>query len=92
MTRAAWRARKVLAERKRGGGRECWRRVEAARLAWGKEYQRGGQNGGGSGEGRRPCFQQREEEEDTVGGPRCKKEKASGFSVNLKFPTVLGLK
>ena len=58
----------------------------------GEEYQRGGQNGGAGGEGRRPCFQQREEEEDTVGGPRCKKEKARGFSVNLKFPTVLGLK
>ena len=58
----------------------------------GKEYQRGAQNGGVGGEGRRPYFQQREEEEDTVGLPRCKKEKARGFSVNLKFPTVLGLK
>ena len=45
----------------------------------GKEYQRGAQNGGVGGEGRRPCFQQREEEEDTVGLPRCKKEKARVF-------------
>ena len=32
MRRAAWRARKEPAERKRGGGRECWRCVEAVRL------------------------------------------------------------
>ena len=27
-----------------------------------------------------------------MGGPSCKKEKARGFSVNLKFPIILGLK
>ena len=64
----AWREQERAVERIRGGGRRGWRRVglqrrysEAVHSSRGREQWRARQN---HGEGRRPCFGQRREEED----------------------------
>ena len=76
----AWREQERAAERRRGSGRRGWRRVglqrrysEAVHSSRGREQWRARQN---HGEGRRPCFGQRREEED---------EGRAGFAIMEKF-------
>ena len=44
------------------------------------------------GEGRRPCFGQRREEEDEGRAGFVNMEKFRGLTIDIKFPTGLGLK
>jgi hypothetical protein len=86
---------------RRGMGRGCQEGE-----GWGSRRARAGQvrEAGAAGRGRgmpapaktaartAPLFQQRREEEETVDGPSCKKQKVQGSHGKVKFTTVLGLK
>ena len=69
---AAWHERDQPAEKKIGGGRGCWRRVE---VAWDRRRPKTAAARQTGDRRRRPYFPAEKEEDDTVGGPGCKKEK-----------------